>query len=436
MDKNKYQIMPSLSQAEFNTLKSDIELRGIQVPVELDEEGNILDGFHRVKICKELGKEYPTVIRLNMTEEAKHIHIRSLNLARRHLTSAQKREIVKQQLKETPGVSDNQIAQMLGISQPTVSSIRKEMEKSGELIKFISSIGADGKERPREIEHKQSVGITASSGKEAEAVLDTLKVLEEESPDLFSKVVSGEKTVESAKRDHNKQKAEEEDIAKFKVDAPAEARIVLGDSIALLDKIQNQSFDCLFTDPLYITDIEDFEKFTASWIDKAFTKLKPTSKAFIFSSSNPQEIAIYIEKLSNIDRFSLGNILIWHYQNTIGPVPKYAFKKSWQAIFYLYGKDTLPIDSPLMTEQFDVLVYPTPDARNQVKYHKYQKPEGLIRHLLAYSTKEGDRVLDLFAGSGSIGIAAAKLNRPSLSIEIEIENFENAIKRGAVKYDL
>jgi site-specific DNA-methyltransferase (adenine-specific) len=40
-----------------------------------------------------------------------------------------------------------------------------------------------------------------------------------------------------------------------------------------------------------------------------------------------------------------------------------------------------------------------------------QKPEGILRRIVQASSKEGDWVLDFFAGSGTTGAVAAKLNR-------------------------
>lgn len=50
-----YQVMPELTPEEYNELKNDIQERGVMVPIEFDEAGNILDGYHRFKICQELG---------------------------------------------------------------------------------------------------------------------------------------------------------------------------------------------------------------------------------------------------------------------------------------------------------------------------------------------------------------------------------------------
>ncbi|MDD3653103.1 MAG: ParB N-terminal domain-containing protein, partial [Desulfotomaculaceae bacterium] len=124
----KYQVMPDLSAEEFAGLKADIAARGVQVPVEYDEAGNILDGHHRVRACRELGlADWPRVIRAGLSEEEKWTHARRLNLARRHLSREQKQDLIRAQLKATPGMSDRQIAAGLGVSDKTVGVQRKEL---------------------------------------------------------------------------------------------------------------------------------------------------------------------------------------------------------------------------------------------------------------------------------------------------------------------
>ena len=61
---------------------------------------------------------------------------------------------VENQLRETPEKSDRQIAAGLGVSQTTVGTQRKSMEEIGQLSKLDSSIGLDGKERPRQVQRK------------------------------------------------------------------------------------------------------------------------------------------------------------------------------------------------------------------------------------------------------------------------------------------
>lgn len=129
-----YQVMPPLSADEYEELKADILARGVLVPVEYDEHGNILDGHHRVQICGELGiTEWPRVVRLGLSEAGKLTHARQLNLARRHLDRQQRRGLIAQQLRETPQTSDRQIAESLGADHKTVASVREELEVIGEI---------------------------------------------------------------------------------------------------------------------------------------------------------------------------------------------------------------------------------------------------------------------------------------------------------------
>ena len=91
----KYQVMPALTPIEYEALKADIAKRGVLVPVEVDENGDMLDGHHRVKAWQELRSEgvnlpdYPRLIRSGLTEEQKRNHARSLNVLRRHLSTFQ-----------------------------------------------------------------------------------------------------------------------------------------------------------------------------------------------------------------------------------------------------------------------------------------------------------------------------------------------------------
>jgi hypothetical protein len=92
-----------------------------------------------------------------MMEDEKRAHARRLNLNRRHLNQEQRRDLIRQQLQETPQWSDRQIAAMLGVSNSTVSLIRKEMVAGGEVCESHTSMGADGKEYPRRVEYKPAV---------------------------------------------------------------------------------------------------------------------------------------------------------------------------------------------------------------------------------------------------------------------------------------
>ncbi|WP_336627875.1 MULTISPECIES: DNA-methyltransferase [unclassified Microbacterium] len=50
-----------------------------------------------------------------------------------------------------------------------------------------------------------------------------------------------------------------------------------------------------------------------------------------------------------------------------------------------------------------------------------QKPEGILRRIVQASSRPGDRVLDLFAGSGTAGAVAAALGRDALLVDVSAE---------------
>ncbi len=81
----KYQLFDPLRPEEYAALKADIDKHGVLVPVELDQDGNILDGHNRAAIAAELGREYPTVVRSFASEAEKREHVLKINLLRRHL---------------------------------------------------------------------------------------------------------------------------------------------------------------------------------------------------------------------------------------------------------------------------------------------------------------------------------------------------------------
>ena len=185
-----YQVLPDLTTEEYNSLKSDIAERGVMVPIELDEYGNVLDGHHRLRICAELGiVDYPKIIRTGMSEPEKRAHARKLNMLRRHLTQEQRRELVREQLRETPEVSDRQIAAGLGVDKNTVNAQRKMLESGGEIHHLNTSIGADGKEYPR---HSQQAEEEINKADKCKPIMgtdfETLQDFVDKIPDMLREI--------------------------------------------------------------------------------------------------------------------------------------------------------------------------------------------------------------------------------------------------------
>jgi ParB-like chromosome segregation protein Spo0J len=151
----RYQVLGPLSEEEYAALKEDIAENGVQVAVVMDEDGNIIDGHHRVWAYEELEAEglvtgrYPVDVRRGLTEEQKRDLAWTLNLQRRHLNQAQKRDAIANKLKESPEWADNRIAQLLGVDHKTVRGVRTSLEIRKELPKVELLEGKDGKHYPR-----------------------------------------------------------------------------------------------------------------------------------------------------------------------------------------------------------------------------------------------------------------------------------------------
>jgi DNA modification methylase len=68
-------------------------------------------------------------------------------------------------------------------------------------------------------------------------------------------------------------------------------------------------------------------------------------------------------------------------------------------------------------------------AKDVFTGHPSQKPIQLMTELIEKFTKEGDVILDPFMGSGSTGVACAKLGRNFIGIEKKREYFDIAERR-------
>jgi hypothetical protein len=143
--------LPALPYEQFMALRDNIAVHGVLVPILVDSDGprrSIIDGSYRKAIADELGYECPEIVQEGLSEDEKRTLARALNLARRQLTQEQKRQLVADQLRETPDRSNRLIGKQLGVHHATVASVRGEMEGTGQIIQFERTVGEDGKARP------------------------------------------------------------------------------------------------------------------------------------------------------------------------------------------------------------------------------------------------------------------------------------------------
>lgn len=141
--------LPPLPSHQYEALKANIAVHGVLVPILVDSDGprrKIIDGSHRKQIADALGYECPEIVQAGLEKNEKRILARALNLARRQLTTDQKRQLIADQLRETPERSNRWVGKMLGVHHATVAGVRHELESVGQIIQQEHRVGNDGKQ--------------------------------------------------------------------------------------------------------------------------------------------------------------------------------------------------------------------------------------------------------------------------------------------------
>ena len=109
--------IPDLSVAEYNSLKELIRSQGVRVPIIVDQDGKIVDGRQRARICKELGIDCPRVVQ-HFASDAERLQVAiALNIPRRHWSCRQRRELIAAYLMVDPAINDNELGDIVGVSR-------------------------------------------------------------------------------------------------------------------------------------------------------------------------------------------------------------------------------------------------------------------------------------------------------------------------------
>ena len=371
------------------------------IPIEFDEFGNILDSHHRLKICQELGiKNYPKVIRAGMSESEKITHARKLNIARRHLTSGQKRGLIREQLKETPEKSDRQIAQALGVDKNTVTARRKELEAGGEIHHVENIIGSDGKTYTR-----KPVSVFNPSKREEKALLNP-EVVERMQNSNANPVTISKQLLTEAKaerKSYTLNNTMPEDICRLFVD----------DIRNGLLEIEDNSVDFVITDPPYKREYlplySDLSRVAARVLKNGGSLIVMTGQSYL------PEVISY-----------LGEYMSYYWCMTYltqGQSPQLFQKRVntfWKPVLW-YVKNNYSGDFTS-----DILRSP----ENDKNFHKWGQSFGGMSDIIEKLTNPNDLILDPFLGGGTTGAAAVSMGRKFIGSDISRERikecYENA----------
>jgi DNA modification methylase len=253
-----------------------------------------------------------------------------------------------------------------------------------------------------------------------------------------------------------------------------QSKILHGDCRQILGTLEPESFQAIIADPPYFQVLldevwdnqwkteEDYLAWTEDWIKKAGELLKADGLFFIFGQLGKRE-HLWLHLCSTASRvFQFHDMLIW--DRAVGYNERYdSFTPCYEMVLVLrkdkdakpyFDKDAVRIsyDEETIKQYLKDKRYKDLNARKthleKGKYatnilrvpslkgsskekvgHPSQKPLKLIEMLVLSSTREGDKILDPFSGSGTTALVCKNLNRRFVGIEIEQKYVEMAESR-------
>lgn len=222
-------------------------------------------------------------------------------------------------------------------------------------------------------------------------------------------------------------------------------QLLQADGLASLYEMEDESINCITTDPAYsslekhrskgsTTRLKVSDSSSNQWFDvvpndyiaeqliECYRVLKPNSHMYIMCD---QETAHFIRNtVEAIGQFTFWKNIIWdkarlgmgyHYRCASEVIC--FLEKGHRNLNDLSVPDILRVKSLRGKNEYNEDYYPT------------EKPVELSEILIKNSTNEGDLVLDLYAGSGSILEACVKNNRKAIGIDTSGKAIERSNKR-------
>jgi site-specific DNA-methyltransferase (adenine-specific) len=366
-------LLPPLPPEQFEALRADIAKRGVLVDVEVDEDGQVLDGHHRLAIAEELGIEAPRKVRTGLSETEKVEHALKLNLLRRQMddeawSAAFERLAEARGVRLTQGARNDstsatvaEVAAELGISERTARVRRQRAKRLGKLR-------ADGRD------------------------------------DLADKVRAGETDLKRAEHI-----ARMDAAAQARADAPPPvppgADLYACGVSELVERaaLERGGVDLIFTDPPYPT------QFLNAWSELAefaAMALKPGGMLVAYSGQ------FHLPEV--LDRLRAHLEYIWmHALLTPGPrnqVHARQQRSGWKPLL-VFGVPPLNVH-PWLDDVFT--------SEGRVKsHHEWQQSIGCALHYIARLTDPGALVVDPFLGSGTTAMAALELGRRFIGCDVD-----------------
>lgn len=245
-------------------------------------------------------------------------------------------------------------------------------------------------------------------------------------------------------------------------------KVIQGDALSVLRKIESEIFDLIFIDPPYFLQLpnkqlkrwkvqtivegvddawdkfssfEDYDTFITRLLIEARRVLKPTGTIWVISTYHS---IFRIGKIMQDLGYWILNDIVWVKTN---PMPNWLgvrFTNATEHLIwavkdkkckqYTFNRDyAKKFGIGRVGANVWVLPICTGSERLRTKegkkLHSTQKPSELLKRVLLTTTKPGDLVLDPVAGTGTTGYVAHALGRNFVMIELNPDYIQGIVER-------
>ena len=241
-------------------------------------------------------------------------------------------------------------------------------------------------------------------------------------------------------------------------------KIENGDSIEILKRIPDKSFDLVFADPPYnmqigekltrpddskvdgvndkwdqFSSFEHYDKFSKSWLKECKRILKDNGSMWVIGTyHNIFRLGYHIQNLN----YWILNDVIWRKNN---PMPNFKgtrFTNAHETLIwasknkksrYTFNYQSLKCLNDDLQMRSDWIL-PICNGKERLKkdgkkIHSTQKPEALLHRIILATTNKGDSIFDPFLGTGTSAVVAKKLGRKYFGVEKDKKYFQAAKQR-------
>ena len=241
-------------------------------------------------------------------------------------------------------------------------------------------------------------------------------------------------------------------------------KIENGDSIEILKRIPDKSFNLVFADPPYnmqigekltrpddskvdgvndkwdqFSSFEHYDKFSKSWLKECKRILKDNGSMWVIGTyHNIFRLGYHIQNLN----YWILNDVIWRKNN---PMPNFKgtrFTNAHETLIwasknkksrYTFNYQSLKCLNDDLQMRSDWIL-PICNGKERLKkdgkkIHSTQKPEALLHRIILATTNKGDSIFDPFLGTGTTAVVAKKLGRKYFGVEKDKKYFQAAKKR-------